>query len=337
MASILQRQLFQSIQSINLIDDKEKRDSIFQDLTGIEKTDTKKIDFKKHGISSNFIFSYSAVKNLCSFSKDFAKFLQNRGVAKVWKITPQLAKSFLDYKKQNGASDRTLITYKNQLIKIDIAIKNNFHCRGFCRGEDNIKNYQIEKPQPIDRRLSNEQIKEVLDNYRGVFYIPMLLQSDFGLRVDEVKNISINDFNFNQGQKFVKNVKQGWVNSFSCIHLINGTKGGLDRYIPIPADKIEQYKKIIDRFRQQGIEKPFQKLDRQNYNKAIKNIAFKCGFGKVGSSHEFRKYWASTTYQASINENMTEKEKKEVARKIISQLGHGRRRDDLIRIYIGNL
>ena len=88
---------------------------------------------------------------------------------------------------------------------------------------------------------------------------------------------------------------------------------------------------------QGGKNHPFAFLDKGNYNRAIKNIAEGLGFGKVGSSHEFRKFYASTRYQEEIRPNMTRSEKLEIARNIVKDLGHGRARDDLIKTYIGRL
>ena len=91
------------------------------------------------------------MQNICSISKDFANFCKEQGINKANKIKPQIAKQFLEYKQSMGLSDRTLKTYKMALEKINIAIVDTYNCKGFCRGEDNIKNFHIATPQIIDR------------------------------------------------------------------------------------------------------------------------------------------------------------------------------------------
>lgn len=335
MASIISRQIYQSLQSINLIDDREKRDAIFKEKTDIDKENTTKRDFKKEGLSSQYIFSYSSMQNVCNVGKDFANFLQSQGITKVWKITPQLARQFLDLKASQGASPNTLLSYRANLIKINHAIIEKFDCRGFCRGDANIQNYEIARPEKIDRRLDNNQIRQILQEYNGKYALAFKIQADFGLRFNEIKNLSLSDFTIGPGRE-IETVKQGIVNTSNTVFIHSGTKGGLSRCVSIPESKITEYRAILEQL-QGGKNHPFAFLDKGNYNRAIKNIADSLGFGKVGSSHEFRKFYASTRYQEEIRLNMTRSEKLEIARNIVKDLGHGRARDDLIRTYIGNL
>lgn len=331
----LSSQFYYALQNINLADNLEKRKNIFSEETGIEKFHPTKRDFKQSGISGKYIFSFTSMQNVLSISRDFAKYLKENGITKANKITPTLALGFLEQKAQQGASSRTLLCYKSALIKINNAIQITFNCKGFCRTENNIKNFVIAKPETIERRLTNEQIKQILE-YKTKYSRAFQCQSDFGLRFQELKELSTNDFFFGSG-KFVRMLKQGVVNTSNSLYLHNGTKGGLDRYVKIPTDKIEIYKSFILECREKGIEKPFKNLDRHNYNRAIKNISSNLGFGKVGSSHEFRKFYASEKYQSLVKPEMTKSERLKIALKIIRDLGHGRCRQDLIKTYIGKL
>lgn len=331
----LQNQFYFALQNINLTDI-EKRENVFQDLTGRPGEGVTKKDFKKEGISSKFVFSFSSMQNICSISKDFANYLQMHGITKANKITPSLARGFLNYKALQGASSRTLLSYKSALIKINNAITQTYSCKGFCRGEDNIKSFVVAKPTPIERRLTNNQVDQILQSYKGKYALPFMLQADYGLRINEIRNLSIYDFQFSRGET-VQTIKQGLVNTTLTLHIHKGTKGGLERFVPIPLEKVADYWQIVSNLESKGIEKPFKYIDRSNYDKAIKNIAYKLGFGKVGSSHEFRKYFASSMYQKNLHEGMTMKEKKYLARDIVSLLGHGKCRDDLVKTYIGNL
>ena len=335
MSKSLNNQIYQSLQSINLIDDREKRDAIFKEKTDIDKENTTKRDFKKEGLSSQYIFSYSSMQNVCNVGKDFANFLQSQGITKVWKITPQLARQFLDLKASQGATPNTLLSYRANLIKINHAITEKFDCRGFCRGDANIQNYEIARPEKIDRRLDNNQIRQILQEYNGKYALAFKIQADFGLRFNEIKNLSLSDFTIGPGRE-IETVKQGIVNTSNTVFIHSGTKGGLSRCVSIPESKITEYRAILEQL-QGGKNHPFAFLDKGNYNRAIKNIADSLGFGKVGSSHEFRKFYASTEYARRIDDTMTRSEKKEIAREIVSMLGHGRARDDLIKIYIGRL
>ena len=331
----LSSQFYYALQNINLADNLEKRENIFSEETGKNKNHPTKRDFKQFGISGKYIFSFSSMQNVLSISRDFAKYLKENGITKANKITPTLALGFLEQKAQQGASSRTLLCYKSALIKINNAIQITFNCKGFCRTENNIKNFVISKPETIERRLTNEQIKQILE-YKTKYSAAFNFQSDFGLRINELKNISISDFHFGN-DKFVKMLKQGLVNTSNSLYIHNGTKGGLDRFVRIPTDKIEKYKSFVLECRAKGIEKPFKNIDRHNYNKAIKNISSNLGFGKVGSSHEFRKFYASEKYQSLVKPEMTKSERLKIALKIIRDLGHGRCRQDLIKTYIGKL
>lgn len=331
----MQAQFYYALQSINLSNDLELRKEIFFKSTGVEKYQPTKRDFKKYGIASGYVFSFCSMQSVLSISKDFAKYCRENNITKATKITPATAVGFLEKKATEGASVRTLLAYKSALIKIDNAIKNAFNCKGFCRTENNVKNFVIGKPEPIERRLTNNQVEQILQQ-KTKYSLCMSFQCDFGLRVNELKNISISDFHF-EGGKFVKMIKQGTVNTSNTLYVHCGTKGGLDRFVRIPTEKIEQYKNFVSYCKENNIEKPFKKLDRHNYNRAIKTISNKLGFGSIGSSHEFRKYYASMRYQNSVLPGMTKTEKLKIALRIIKDLGHGRCRQDLIKTYIGNL
>lgn len=325
----LQGQLYFALQNINLSNDTEKRDAVYSRISGEEKENTTKKDFKEMGVSSGYIFSFSSMQNICSISKDFANFCKEQGINKANKIKPQIARQFLEYKQSMGLSDRTLKTYKMALEKINIAIVDTYNCKGFCRGDDNIKNFHIATPQTIERRLTNTQVEQIIENarkYKDVYKVSSML----GLRCDEIKHLRASDFNFGNGA-VVEHIKQGRIDTTDTVHICKGTKGGLDRYVKIRAEDKEYLQRVF------SVEKPFAWVERTTENKNIKSIAEKLGFGKVGSSHEFRKYWASTEYARRIDDTMTRSEKKEIAREIVSMLGHGRARDDLIKIYIGRL
>lgn len=330
-------QFYFAMQSINLCDDMEKRKEIFENETGnVSGEKIGKRDFKREGLSQKFIFSHTTMKNYLSICRDFAKYCKIEGINKANKITPQIAKNFLESKATEGVSDRTLKTYKNALIKLNEAITSTYNCRGFCRGDDNIKNFVIATPEAIDRRLTNSQIDTILENYKGKFSAAFQLQADFGLRFNEIVNLNIADFNFGRGD-VVDTVKQGQVDTSCTLHIHKGTKGGLERFVNIPLDKLPYYREMVSQWQNKGLFMPFKDYHKECYNRAIKNQAEKNNFGRCGSSHEFRKYWASTEYQSRIDDTMTRAEKKEIAREIVSQLGHGKARDDLIKIYIGRL
>lgn len=328
-------QLYYALQNINLADNMELRKEIFFNATGIEKNQPTKRDFKKIGLSGAYVFSFSSMQNLLSISRDFAKYCKAENITRANKITPSIALGFLEQKARAGASSRTLLAYKSALIKINQAITTTFDCKGFCRGQDNIKNFVIAKPETIQRRLTNEQITEVL-NYKTKYSTAFNVQADFGLRINEVKNLAITDFLFSGG-KFVKMTKQGVVNTSNSLFVHTGTKGGLPRFVRIPTEKIEQYKSFVLECKAKGIEKPFKNIDRHNYNRAIKNIAKNLGFGSSGSSHEFRKYYASMRFLRETTPEMTKQEKMKIALKIVRDLGHGRCRTDLVKTYIGNI
>lgn len=330
----LSAQFYNALQSINLADRQDKRDSAYASMTGENIENTTKKDFKDAGISSCFVFSYRSMSNTLDISKQFAKYLKMEyNITKANKITPAHAHAFLDFKASQGASDRTLLAYRSALVKINTAIMSTYHCRGFCRGQDNIKNYVIHHPQSIPRRLSNEQIEQVINAYGGKYRDAMLLQCFLGMRVNEVKNININDFIIGAGSR-VKTLKQGVIYTANSVYIHNGTKGGLPRYVPFGVHR-DAIISIIEKYQAQGISKPFEKLERHDYNKLIKRVSDRLGFGPVGSSHEFRKYYASMLYNSLVVPSMGQRERLQVARYVVNLLGHGKARDDLIRTYIG--
>ena len=158
----LQAQFYYALQTINLSNDMDLRKEIFFNSTGVEKYQPTKRDFKKYGIASGYVFSFCSMQNVLSISKDFAKYCRENNITKANKITPSIALGFLEKKASEGASVRTLLAYKSALIKIDTAIKNAFNCKGFCRTENNIKNFVIGKPETIERRLTNNQVEQIL-------------------------------------------------------------------------------------------------------------------------------------------------------------------------------
>lgn len=336
MGKGLYAQFFNSMQTINMCNDTEKRTDTYNSITGESKESTNKKDFKNLGISDQYIFSRNTLKNYLSISKDFSKFLKSEyGINRVYDIKPEMALNFLQQKQENGSSAKTLQTYKLALVKLNIAVEKTYKCKGYCWGKNNIiDQFKVEKPQTTERRLDNEKITQILENYKGKYSLVMKIQADLGLRVNEVKNLDIDSFNFTERGTASTRHQQN-IETLNTVHLTKGTKGGLERYVPIPQDKVQEYREIIDQFRAEGQIKPFKDLDRSNYDKAIKRQAEKLGFGSLGSSHEFRKFYASMRYETETQNLNSEKEKREIAKNIVRDLGHSRERNDLIHIYIG--
>ena len=153
-------QIYSSLQEINL-QDTEKRVKVFNELNGTDFSYVGKKEFKERGQTKEYIFSRRTAENTIEKSKTFSRYLkENYNIKMVCEITPEMVQSFLE--SRNATTQKTITSYKNMLYKVNVAIQQKFHCKGFWN--ESISNYKLENAEKSNskRLYTDNQIKSIL-------------------------------------------------------------------------------------------------------------------------------------------------------------------------------
>lgn len=303
-------QCYSAIQSINLVDDTEKRAEKYEELTGMQGGAVGKAEFKQDGMSQGFLFSRNAVQNSLVQSRHFANWCkQEYGVRMLKDITPNMASSFLQMKQDAGCSPSTLKVYKFSLMKLSSGIQERFNQGGFY--DDSVKGFDTGQRQGIDRTYTNAEVRDIVQSMQSSKFANVAtVQSVIGLRASEAVAIRAEHI---QGD----------------IAVITG-KGGLTREIPLSSSQ----RAILEDIKGEQEEgRLFPTITKNGYQKAFKRACVRLGLTPSYKTHEIRKDYAERRLEELLGEGTEEREaKNEVCR----ELGHGPDRYDLWKIYLGS-
>lgn len=308
-------QIYSALQEINL-QDTSKRTDVFNKLNGTNFDSVGKREFKELGQNKEFIFSRRTAENTVDKSKTFTKFLkENYNIKYVRDITSEMAKAFLD--SRNTQNQKTILSYKNMLYKIDVAIRLKFGCEGFYNKE--IENYKIENSEKSNskRLYSNSDIQKIL-SVKSKYSNELKFMSILGCRVHELCNVKVKDINLKNMTVFIKG------------------KGGRPSYRPIIPTQIKFIKDLIKGKNQD--EKVFnvpvdEKKTRQIIGFEIRKITKDLGLPVSSKCHEFRKYASQNYFHYLVDFcGYSVKDAEEIT--VSKLLSHGKNREDLKNIYL---
>lgn len=290
-------------------------DSAFSPGRSKHSDKASKVDTKEH------IYSYRQYNNLKDLASNFSGFCKERGIKKMGKLSPDVAKNFLETKRKEGVSEQTIKVYRSELDKIGICMS-NFYNRNINLKAEKLEPREQAKDQAKLRTvaMSDKDLQRFLDSKTRLSESKMgiILSRSFGLRVSEVVKLRPCDVS-ERGIQIVQ------------------SKGGRDRYIPA---RTEQQREVIRQLKSNfGADKlPNERYFRTKENsmnrylhKGLERIGIKTYSDHKTGFHCLRKAYA-TEYYKSLR--ASGKSHKEAWDEVSQDLGHGRGREDLFRVYV---
>jgi integrase/recombinase XerD len=237
-------------------------------------------------------FSKKTIKSYLYYNKELLRFTEYKSSLE---INIQDIKAYLDF----------LIIDKKSFSTINIAINaikfyySNILSRKFFNDIGGVKRPKKEKKLPVV--LSKQEIAKMIvagKNNKHKLVVQVLYSS--GLRLSELRNLKINDMNFDR----------------KCINVKSG-KGKKDRITVISRTVLTNINKYLKEFRPLFYlfesYKPGNKMSTRSLQKIVSEIAKKANINKNISAHTLRHSFATHQLENGVN-----------LRYIQSMLGHSR-------------
>ncbi|MCK4540012.1 tyrosine-type recombinase/integrase [Candidatus Parcubacteria bacterium] len=236
-------------------------------------------------------FSPKTVKVYAYYNQEILRFAEKSPK----EINSQDIKDYLDYLINSGKSTSTV----NQAINALKFYYGQILRRKFFSGEIGIKRPKKEKKLPVV--LSKQEIVKMIgagNNTKHKLVVQILYST--GLRISELRNLEINDIDFNRKCVLVKNGKgkKDRITVISQVVLKN-----IEKYLL-------EYKPIKYLFESFEIAK---KMNVRGMQKVVTDLAKKAGIKKNVSPHSLRHSFATHLLENNVN-----------LRYIQSLLGHAR-------------
>lgn len=236
-------------------------------------------------------FSQKTIDSYVYYNKEFLRFASKFADD----VSRQDIVNYLDYLFSSGRSESTVNLAINSLKHY----YNNVLSRNFFEGRLGVK--RPKKSQKIPTVLSKQEIARMIeagDNTKHKLAIQVLYSS--GLRVSELRNLQINDIDFDRKTIFVR-----------------AGKGKKDRITVISKTVLENIGKYLLEYKplKYLFENPIDagKLSVRTFQKIVEGSARKAGIAKPVSAHTLRHSFATHQLENGVN-----------LRYIQSMLGHAR-------------
>lgn len=264
----------------------------------------------------NRIFSYQTRSNLKDTARDFASFMkQNHGEIRFVKdIKKEHVSEFLQ-SKTSSCSAKTLQQYQTRLDKI-----------GKCCAEIFKKeiDYKVKAPEPVSKNekvrtlaMDRNDLAKVLETgKKSDSLMAIKLSEAFGLRVSETIKIRPKD---------IQN---------DTLHIVK-SKGGRDRFLEIRTSHQREVLNELKHFRDVPNNKPILKVKADSVNNYLHRNLERNGISKYAEHktglHSIRKMYATERYNELRSTGLNHRKAWD---KVSDELGHGKKRDDLFKIYV---
>lgn len=266
------------------------------------------------------IFSFRTRENLRDTASDFSKFIKQNfpEVKYIRDVKEEHVNAFLESKKDT-CSEKTLQQYQTRLEKIGKCCADNFGVKTNFHGKVPVKTGQNDKVRTI--AMERGDFEKVLATGKKCESLTAIkVCGAFGLRVSEVLHIK------------PKDIKRDTL-------FIERSKGGRDRTLEIRTQEqrdslkeLKQFAKENDVARNENI----LNVKSNSVNKFLGTILKKLDITKYNDHktgvHSIRKMYATERYfDLRTKENLNHKTAWNI---VSSELGHGKNREDLFKIYV---
>lgn len=268
----------------------------------------------------NKIFSYDSKFNTLDVAKNFSNFLKENfeDIKQIKDIKAEHIQSFLTEKSKN-CSNNTLQMYSSTLNKLELAAEKTFGINLQWKGEYVIP--QSQKSEFTNRGanavISREDLNKIV-NYasenRSQSGDVVRLQSELGVRINEIISIKKSDINLEKGTIELKNCK-----------------GGRDLTREISAECKELVKEILKE--NYGKDTLFT-IKGNSVNRYLRETEDKLGLSRH-STHDIRRCLAQEKFDSYRKEGYGIKESLD---KTSVYLNHNKDREEMLKqSYVGNI
>lgn len=289
---------------------------------------------KCNGASSAKIYSYSYANDLLAFGKALGTFIHKAhpDVKRVCDITPAM---IAEYINRDSAADSTRTKELAYVRKLDLVMRKAYGGHGF---NGNVKDMKAvmrgtEKKHDFvfDEANADKLVQQMRKGGRSEAWKAVLLSSMLGLRDNECASLHVSGRFHAEGGRW----------GYGYVELkgkLDGCKGGRPRIVDILTESDAECLRAL--FSEHSKGTVIQKADgcplsKNSINRAIERAVRTLGIPwKSGNGcHAFRKLFAQNCYDKARQAGMSKRDAEEYA---ISQLGHGRGREELKSVYIAS-
>lgn len=230
---------------------------------------TKKREMKAQGLGEDRVFSHTSAGVLLDRITDFSKFCKSCGINRLAKVTPKIAREYLESKVYT-CSQKTVNEYRSELIKLGKICKVDLECEKVYVQND------IQSTRGAQAVISRNDFAQILDYCRShpsKSGVCIMLEKEIGVRVSDIAyGIKVDE----QAQKLHIRCKNGkW----------------LDRQITPPIRDIMALKP----FQEALVGDKFRPVKDNSINKQLRRIEDKLGL-EHHSFHDIRRRVAQDKY-----------------------------------------
>jgi integrase len=268
---------------------------------------TKKREMKAQGLGEDRVFSHTSAGVLLDRITDFSKFCKSCGINRLAKVTPKIAREYLESKVYT-CSQKTVNEYRSELIKLGKICKVDLECEKVYVPERHTKHRGA---QAVISRNDFAQILDYCRSHPSKSGVCIMLEKEIGVRVSDIAyGIKVDE----QAQKLHIRCKNGkW----------------LDRQITPPIRDIMALKP----FQEALVGDKFRPVKDNSINKQLRRIEDKLGL-EHHSFHDIRRRVAQDKYDELRASGLS---RSECLTAVSIWLNHGRNREKLmLRSYIAD-
>lgn len=268
---------------------------------------TKKREMKAQGLGEDRVFSHTSAGVLLDRITDFSKFCKSCGINRLAKVTPEIARDYLESKVYT-CSQKTVNEYRSELIKLGKICKVDLECEKVYVQND------IQSTRGAQAVISRNDFAQILDYCRShpsKSGVCIMLEREIGVRVSDIAyGIKVDE----PAQKLHIRCKNGkW----------------LDRQITPAVRDIMALKPFQDAL----VGDKFRPVKDNSINKQLRRIEDKLGL-EHHSFHDLRRRVAQDKYDELRASGLS---RTESLTAVSLWLNHGRNREQMmLKSYIAD-
>lgn len=295
---------------------------------------SKRRDLRQIGAPDWKIYSVAYLDDLKDTNDNLMRYVHTAypGCKYIRDISPEMIQSWLDAKRDNGASQAQIGKLMTHLVKLEKCYKHKYSGIDLRLGDVSVPVCKINGKQR-DLVMDDDAYHTILAAMPKTTqaYKSIILSHTLGLRIDETANIHEDHICLSGGR---------WGYGYVVLHgSADGTKGGRWRTVDILSQAdADAVKTCLD-----GVKRGqtvICKADGTPYKPDSLNRAIERSMSKIGlteyrqnKNHALRKNFAQRCYDAI---RLSGGDKKKAIAYTNQQIGHGDNRRDLTSVYIAN-
>ena len=311
-------------------------------VNAINKIGSSKRSDKLVNKTKNGIYSIRYMKDVLATSKEFARWLkENHNIRMMNEIKTSHYEEYIETKRASGVSTGSLYNIESHLRKLNNGAKQQFNFKRDFITKNRIENTSAPR-QTKNRSIDESTYKQFINSTSKNASDVGQLQYNLGLRIREACHIRVEHIVENENGMFL-DIKNG-----------KGiTKGGKARIVPIPK---EFQQKVMDLCANATPDGRLAHITESGFRNALSRFNQKSEV-KIDGSHSFRHCYARKRFEqllgaksdlgykyifdkisktdiTGLYDNSLIKEIEYSMDLVHKELGHGKNRYDLARVYL---